>query len=136
MSDVTTPDIPRLLHESGTTVAVVGATDDPSKYGGRIYRDLKQKGFTVFAVNPSRTEVDGDQCWPTLADLPDRPTIVDYVVPPAVTLAVLEEALALDLMNAWVQPGAEDAAVIEYLETHEFNHLVNACIMVHSRSNA
>lgn len=125
--------IPRLLHEPGTTVAVVGATDDLTKYGGRIYRDLKYKGFTVFAVNPGRTSVDGDPCWPSLAELPEAPTIIDFVVPPAVTLQVLQEAESLGYTNVWIQPGAEDEAVLDYLDTHAFNSLTDACIMIEAR---
>jgi predicted CoA-binding protein len=119
-----------LLVQPETSVAVVGATDDPSKYGGRIYRDLKGKGFTVYAVNPGRETVDGDPCWASLEDLPAPPTIVDFVVPPEVTLQVLEDALRLGYTAAWLQPGAEDAAVVDYLEANGFTYLVDACIMV------
>jgi predicted CoA-binding protein len=127
------PDIPALLHAPGATVAVVGATDDPTKYGGRIYRDLKSKGFTVYAVNPNRDTVDGDPAWPSLAALPEAPTIVDFVVPPPVTLRLLEEAKELGYTDVWIQPGAEDDAVIAYLDAEGFNSLVNACIMVQAR---
>lgn len=131
-----TPDIPTLLHRPGTTVAVVGATDHPGKFGGRIYRDLKAKGFTVFAVNPYRDEVDGDPCWHSVQDLPEAPTIVDFVVPPARTLDVLAECLASGYMNVWIQPGAEDQAVMDYMDANGFNYLANACIMVQARTSA
>lgn len=130
-----TPDIPTLLHQPGTSVAVVGATDHPAKYGGKIYRDLKRKGFRVFAVNPYRDEVDGDPCYHSLTDLPETPTIVDFVVPPPRTLDTLAECLRLGYMNVWIQPGAEDDLVLEYLTAHGFNHLANACIMVHARAS-
>lgn len=126
-------DILTLLHRPGTTVAVVGANNNPSKYGNRIYRDLKAKGFKVFAVNPYRDEVDGDPCWRSLADLPETPTIVDFVIPPKRTLETLAQCLELGLMNVFIQPGAEDPEVIAYLEDQDFNHIVNACIMVEAR---
>lgn len=126
-------DIATLLHQPGSTVAVVGATDDESKYGNKIYRDLKAKGFGVFAVNPGRETVDGDPCWPSLSDLPEPPTIVDIVVPPRLTLEVLKECTRLGLRNVWVQPGAADEAVRQYVAANDFNALVDACIMVHSR---
>lgn len=129
------PDIPTLLHRPGTTVAIIGATDHPGKYGGIIYRDLKSKGFTVFAVNPFRDQVDGDQCWHSIRDLPEAPTIVDFVVPPDRTLDVLVDCLELGYTNVWIQPGAADDAVLEYLSFNEFNHLANACIMVQTRKS-
>ncbi|NIR41468.1 MAG: CoA-binding protein, partial [Actinobacteria bacterium] len=116
--------------------AVVGATDDPGKYGSVIYRDLKAKGFTVYAVNPNRATVDGDPAFSSLRDLPEEPTIVNIVVPPSETIRVLREARDLGIMNAWVQPGAGGGEVIDFLEKHGFTYLANACIMVRSRYRA
>ena len=123
-------NITSLLKAPGATVALVGATDNPRKYGSIIYRDLKRKGFPVYAVNPSRTTVDGDPAYATLADLPEAPTVVNLVVPPEETLKVLEEARELGYTDVWVQPGAESSRVLEYLEDGGFNYLANACIMV------
>lgn len=129
-------DIAQLLMKDDTTVAVVGATDDPEKYGSVIYHDLKAKGFTVYPVNPNRATVDGDKAYPSLADLPERPTIVNLVVHPDQALEVLRNAKELGITNAWVQPGAGGAEVVEYLENNGFTYLANACIMVRSRHRA
>ncbi len=129
-------NIETLLDDPATTIALVGANDNPAKYGSVIYQDLKHKGFTVYPVNPNRATVDGDRAYAKLADLPDPPTIVNYVVPPAVTLQVLSEAKGLGYLNAWVQPGAESPAVMRYLQDNGFIYLANACIMVLSRARA
>jgi hypothetical protein len=129
-------DIASLLHRDDTTVAIVGATDNPGKYGYVIYRDLKHKGFEVYAVNPGRETVDGDPAYRSLSDLPVKPTIVDIVVPPKTTLGVLEKAKELGYTNVWVQPGAESPEVMSYLTENDFNYLANACIMVQSRDRA
>lgn len=119
-----------LLQQPDTTVAVVGATDHPAKFGGRIYRDLKRKGFRVFAVNPTRATVDGDPCYPSLADLPEAPTIVDFVVPPSRTLRGLEQCVELGYTTVWIQPGAADPEVVAFVEAHDLTGLVDACIMI------
>lgn len=129
-------DIGHLLEDPSTTIAVVGATERRHKYGSIIYRDLRSKGFRVLAVNPYRDSVHGDPCWHTVSDLPEAPTIVNFVIPPARTLEVLEECRSLGYTTVWVQPGAEDDAVIDYLETHGFDHAVRACIMVRAPSVA
>ena len=126
-------DIASLLDDPGTTVAIVGATDNPAKYGNVIYKDLKRKGFTVYAVNPRRDEIDGDPAYRSLQDLPLEPTIVNIVVPAEVTLEVLKQCKDLGLLNVWVQPGAESAEVLAFLQENSFNYLANACIMVQSR---
>jgi len=126
-------DILQLLDDSATTIALVGATDNPSKYGHTIYLDLKRKGYTVIPVNPQRTTVDGDEAFEKLADLPEPPTIVNFVIPPRFTLHVLKQCLELGLKNVWLQPGAESPEVMEFIQEHGFNYLANACIMVQSR---
>lgn len=122
--------ITSLLAAPGACVAVVGATDNMRKYGAIIYRDLKRKSYPVYAVNPGRSTVDGDPAFASLADLPEAPTVVNFVVPPDQTLVVLEQAHDLGYTDVWVQPGAESARVLEYLEDGGFNYLANACIMV------
>ncbi|MBU1228147.1 MAG: CoA-binding protein [Actinobacteria bacterium] len=130
------PHITELLQDPATSIAVIGANDNPSKYGGRVYRDLKAKGFRVFAVNANRDTVDGDPAFASLADLPEPPTIVNFVIPPSRTLRVLAKCKELGLMNAWIQPGAESDEVIDYLAAEGFNYLANACIMVQAPSLA
>jgi len=125
--------ISTLLDEGDPVIAIVGATDNPAKYGNRIYRDLKGKGYRVYPVNPTRDTIDGDPAYADLADLPETPDIVNYVVPPPRTLRLLKRAKELGLMRVWVQPGAENADVMAYLNDHGFDYLANACIMVRSR---
>jgi predicted CoA-binding protein len=130
------PTITQLLDEPATTIAVIGASDDPAKYGSRIYRDLKGKGFTVFAVNPNRDTVDGDPAYAGLDQLPERPTILNFVVPPELTLEILRRAGDRGLTTAWIQPGAESPAVLTFLEEQGFRYRAGACIMVESRAVA
>ena len=129
-------DLAALLAEPGSTVAVVGATDNPAKYGSVIYRDLKAKGLAVYPVNLHRTTVDGDAAYPDLASLPVRPTVIDIVVPADQTMRVLQQVVALGLDNVWVQPGAEDPAVERFIEANGLTAVVNACIMVRTRATA
>jgi len=126
-------DLTPLLSEPGTSIAVIGATDRPGKYGGIIYRDMKAKGFPVFAVNPNRDTVDGDRCWPTVKDLPEKPTIVVFVVPPRKGIEVLEDCAVVGLRNIWIQPGAFSSEMGEMLESGDFDWLADACVMVRAR---
>lgn len=115
-------------------IAVVGATDAPGKYGGIIYRDLKRKGYRVVAVNPTRSTVDGDPTYPRLSALPEAPDIVNVVVPPQRTMAVLEEAAALPDAAVWIQPGAADDQVRARADELDIPTLIDACIMIEARS--
>ncbi len=123
-----------LLDDPGTIVAVVGANDNPAKYGNIIYRDLRDKGIKVRAVNPSRDTVAGDPCWHSVSELPEPPTIVNIVVPPRRTLEVLAECARIGLRTVWIQPGAADDEVRRFVVEHGFDAIIDACIMVPPRS--
>lgn len=126
-------DLTPLLHDPDTTLAVIGATDRPGKYGGIIYRDMKSKGYTVYAVNPYRDMVDGDPCWQSVKDLPASPTIAVFVVPASRGLQALEECEEAGIRNIWVQPGAFSPELGAALDEGPFDWLAEACVMVHSR---
>jgi hypothetical protein len=129
---MTSQKLIQLLSAPGTVIAVVGATDDPRKFGHAIYRDLKRKGYAVLPVNPGRPTVDGDPAYPNLAALPQKPDLVNFVIPPEASLAVLRECLTLGLTQVWLQPGAADPDVLAFLDTHGFAYLADACVMVES----
>ena len=127
-------DLTPLLSEPGTTIAVVGATDHPTKYGGIIYRDMKRKGYPVYAVNPYRRTVDGDQCWPKMSDLPEKPTITVLVIPARRGVGVVKDAAEAGIDNIWIQPGAFDLELKDVLDELGLNWLAEACVMVRART--
>ncbi len=123
------------LKERGpqTRIAVVGASNDPAKYGNVIVRDLAGKGYTVLPVNPRESEIAGIPAYPNLASVPGPVHIVDVVTPPAVTRKVLEEVAALGLPAVWLQDGSWDEAALELAAKASFRTVYQACIMVASR---
>jgi len=127
-------DLTPLLTEPGTSLAIVGATDRQTKYGSIIYRDMKAKGFPVFAVNPYRNTVDGDACWAKVSDLPEKPTIVVMVVPAKRGIGVLADCAEAGIRNIWIQPGAFSMEMKEVLEAGDFEWLAEACVMVRART--
>jgi acetate---CoA ligase (ADP-forming) len=64
------------------SVAIIGASENPNKVGGRPVHYLDKFGFKgkIFPINPSRTEVQGHRCYKSLADLPEAPEMVIVAV--------------------------------------------------------
>ncbi len=120
-----------ILNKPGSLIAVVGATDNQSKFGSIIYRSLKQNGYRVIPLNPARDKVDGDRCYESVSEVPDSPDLINFVTPPEVTLNVLNDCLRNDLLNVWIQPGASDARVSRFLREHPFHWVDGDCIMMY-----
>ena len=55
-----------------SSVAVIGASDDPARIGGRPLRYLQRGGFAgaVYPINPNRDSVQGIKAWPDVASIP------------------------------------------------------------------
>lgn len=113
--------------------AVVGASQDPSKFGNRVFRSLRDAGYTVYPVNPRGGELEGEKVYPSLAALPQSPEVIDIVVPPSVTEKVVEQAHELGLTRIWMQPGAESETAIKYCQEHGLEVIYDACAMVHKQ---
>ena len=74
------------------SIAVIGASENPNKIGGRPLAYLKRFGFNgpVFAINPTRAEVQGFKCLPSLDALPEVPDVVVVAVPGDNAVAAVE----------------------------------------------
>ncbi len=82
----------RLLFEP-QSVAIVGASSDPTKASGLPLRNIAQSKFTgkIFPVNPRATEINGLACYPTISDLPEAPDVAILMVDAKLSPEVLEE---------------------------------------------
>ena len=75
------------------SVAVIGASRRPRSVGRSILRNILSSGFTgpVYVVNPAATELDGAQCVPSAAALPEGVDLAVIAVPAAAVTGVAEE---------------------------------------------
>lgn len=110
--------------------AVVGATDNPEKYGHQILINLKKRNYEVYPVNPRLDTVEGTKCYPTIADIPEKVDVVDFVVPPAATESILKDCLNLGLDRIWLQPGSESEAAIKFCEDNNLKVVHGVCVMM------
>ena len=110
--------------------AVVGASRDPKKYGYQVYKDLKNAGYEVYAVNPNAEEILGDKCYPNLENLPIKPEVVDVVVPPKVTEDVVKACKGLGITRVWMQPGSESEKAIKFCEESGIDVVHGVCVMI------
>ncbi len=78
------------------SVAIIGASENPNKVGGRPVHYLDKFGFKgkIFPINPSRPEVQGYKCYKSLADLPEAPEMVIVAVAGDNAIGVVEDCAA------------------------------------------
>ena len=82
----------RLLFEP-SSVAIVGASSDPTKASGLPLRNLAKSKFTgkIYPVNPRASEISGLTCYPSVSALPEAPDVAILMVDAKLSPEVLEE---------------------------------------------
>ncbi|MCW0213920.1 MAG: acetate--CoA ligase family protein [Pseudonocardia sp.] len=103
------------------SVALVGASDNRAGVAGRVLRYLRDWGFAgpVYPVNPRRTEVQGERCWPSLAALPEVPELAVIAVPAQAAVQAVRECAeqgvraAVILSAGFAEAGADGARLQE-----------------------
>jgi len=94
------------------TVAVIGASNDRSKFGNKAVRAFQQTGHKVFPVHPSQTEVEGLPCFKSVSELPERPEVVSVYIGPDRLLEILPDIAARGCDELWLNPGTVSGEVL------------------------
>jgi acyl-CoA synthetase (NDP forming) len=78
------------------SIAIVGASDNPHKVGGRPILYMKRYGYrgVIYPINPARGEVQGLKAYPDLASLPQAPELAIVAVSGAEALGAVEACAA------------------------------------------
>ena len=79
---------------SPRSIAIVGASDNPNKIGGRPIHFMQRFGYRgkLFPVNPTRSEVQGLKSYPNLQALPEAPDCVLLAVGDEAALQAVRDA--------------------------------------------
>ena len=81
-----------------SSVALVGATDDLSRFAGKVLMRMTDFGYKgkIYPVNPrfKGQKVRGFDCYASVRDLPEAPDHVGVVVPAQHVLGILEDCAA------------------------------------------
>ena len=79
------------------SIAVVGASSDPTRIGGRPIAYMKNQGFkgALYPVNPTRPEIQGLKAYASIADLPEPPDVAIVAVPAEIATQAVSDLAKL-----------------------------------------
>lgn len=109
-------------------LAVAGASRNPKKFGGSIIKDLKEKEFELFPVNPNADEIQDLKCYKTVADLPADVKHLLIVTPKTSTADVAKLAVEKKMEMVWIQQMSETPEAIAVLEESGIPFIQKKCI--------
>jgi hypothetical protein len=93
-------------------VAIVGASNDRSKYGNKSVRAHLRAGYTVYPVHPTESLVEGLPAYRDLASLPGPVERVSMYVPPHIGIRLLDQVAAVAPRELFLNPGSESPELV------------------------
>ena len=115
--------------------AVIGASPKKGKIANKIVNQLMDNGYEVYCVNPNYEEGNGMPYYNCIDDLPQKPDVVDFVVPSSIALKTIESLDPKDVPCLWFQPGSYDKDVLDLAKEKGFKVVGDgSCVMVEMRN--
>jgi predicted CoA-binding protein len=125
----------QILRET-RTLAMVGASPNPARASNFVATYLlSTSSYEVWFVNPNATEILGRPVYPSLADLPGVPDLVDVFRRMEDIPAVLDDVLELEgVRTFWLQFGLYDETLAKRGEAAGLTVVMDRCVKVeHAR---
>jgi predicted CoA-binding protein len=114
---------------SVTTIAMVGASPDETKFSYSVLRQLNEIGYEILPVNPNPTitEIRGLKVWRSLDEI-DRPVdMVDVFRPREELYGIAEQAIAIGARVLWAQIDIYDDRAAALAEAAGLKVVMDRC---------
>jgi predicted CoA-binding protein len=126
----------KALLDRSTSIAIVGASSNAARASNFVATYLLSSSttFTVFLVNPRETEILGQPVYPSLADLPETPDIIDVFRKNDDLPDIANEAIEIGASALWIQLGLWSAEAAIRASAAELDVVMDRCLKIeHAR---
>ncbi|HEX6901032.1 MAG TPA: CoA-binding protein [Thermoanaerobaculia bacterium] len=83
-------------------IAVAGVSDHRDTPANLIYNTLRDRGYTVYGINPHEPTFEEDPCYPDIASLPEKPDGLVVVTRPAVSEELVRQCIQAGVPRVWL----------------------------------
>ena len=85
------------------TIAVVGMSPKPERASHYVAMYMREKGYTIYPVNPGHDKISGINCYPDLKDIPDSIDVVDIFRRSEFAPLIVASTIAIGAKAVWMQ---------------------------------
>jgi len=111
-------------------LAIAGVSRNPKKFGNMVYKELKDRGFEIYPINPNIDQVNGDKCYHSINALPSDIGYLLVLTPKTQTLNTVREAVGKGIENIWIQQHSETKEVMDFLKDKPVKLVTRECIFM------
>jgi len=122
-------EIRNMLMEA-KTIAIVGLSENRERDSNIVARYLIDRGYTVIPVNPAKTEILGQKCYPDLKSIPVAVDIVDVFRNIEAVPEIVDEAISIKPRAIWLQLGLAHKVSAERSRENGIVFVQSKCIKI------
>jgi predicted CoA-binding protein len=111
-------------------MAMAGVSRNPKKFGGAIFKELKEKGFELYPINPNAEEIQGVKCYKSVDDLPPDVEHLFIVTPRYETELVAHAAIKKGIKMVWIQQQSDTPEAVKTIQEAGVSLIHQKCIMM------
>lgn len=120
--------------KSSKTIAIVGLSTESTKASNMVASYLQDEGFTIVPVHPKASEILGEKCYPSVADIPFPVDLVDIFRPSHEIPEIVEQSIKNGAKAIWTQLKIVNFEGADLAQSHGLNVVLDKCIkMEHGR---
>lgn len=118
----------REIYRTTSTIAVVGASQDPAKASHGIPAYLQSQGFRILPVSPRGGEILGEPVYLSLEDITETVDVVDVFRPSEETPDIARAAVAIGAKVLWLQTGIRSEKAEEIAKAGGLDVVMDTCM--------
>tara|TARA_B100000959_G_scaffold109982_1_gene116056 strand:- start:255 stop:653 length:399 start_codon:yes stop_codon:yes gene_type:complete len=111
------------------TIAVVGMSPKPERPSNYVAMYMKEKGYTIYPVNPGHREIAGLRCFPNLLKIPVDLDVVNVFRRPEHILPIAKATIEICAKALWLQDGVINEAAAQLAEEAGLMVVMNDCML-------
>ena len=111
------------------TIAVVGMSPKPERPNQYVAMYMKEKGYTIYPVNPGHREIAGLKCYSNLLEIPFDVDIVNVFRRPEYVLPIAKSTIKISAKVLWLQDGVINEEAAQLAEEAGLMVVMNDCVL-------
>ena len=117
-----------LIHAK--VIAVVGHSKNHERASYQIAQFLRSVGYTIYSVNPTIKEIDGQPSYASLQEIPEAVDIVNVFRRSEYLSEIVDQSIAINAKTVWTQLGIVNEQAAKKALDGGLNVVMDACIKV------
>ena len=111
------------------TIAVVGMSPKSERPSHYVSMYMKEKGYTIYPVNPGHREIEDLKCYSNLLEIPFGVDVVNVFRRPEHVFPIAEATIEISAKALWLQDGVINEAAAQLAEEAGLMVVMNDCML-------